>query len=67
MYHMMAVRVSHVISQHFRVLRVGALSGPERGQNLMPVPLKKKLELEKDGLQQHLGPRVMPAQLQEDH
>ena len=42
----------------------GTLSGPDHDQNLVPVPPKKNLELDKDGLQQHPGVRMTPAKLQ---
>ena len=44
-----------------RVLHIGTLSGPDHSQNLVPMPPKKELKLDK--LQQHLGDRVTPAQL----
>ena len=62
---MIAASISYgVISFCFRVFCVGMLSAPDHGQNLVPMPPKKELKLDKDGLQQHLGVRMTPAQLQ---
>ena len=64
MYHTIAACMSYyVISYCFRVLHVGPLSGPNRGQNLVSLPTTKELMLDKDGLQQHLGDRMSPAKL----
>ena len=52
------------MSHRTRVLRVGALSGPDRGQDLMKVPPKQKLRLGEDGLQPYRGIWVPPSKLE---